>query len=218
MALFLDSAIADEALSASQLGWVRGITTNPTLLAKSPLPVSLTLEKLASLNYVEIFYQVTSTDFDSAWAESRTAFKLLTNKTVLKIPATQMGFRVAAAFRSEIPVAITGIYHPSQAIVAKEVGAKYAIAYVNRATKLMGDGLSLVRSMAAVVSDSPTEIFAASIKSASEAVAAMEAGARHLTLPLSVLQSLAVDELSEQTFADFRANGCGLIDDNEKAV
>ncbi|PSB04873.1 transaldolase family protein [Merismopedia glauca] len=210
MTLFLDSALIEEAQSTSQLGWVKGITTNPTLLAKSPLSVALTLEKLALFNYTEILYQLTSTDFDRALAEAQTAFKLLTSKTVLKIPATAVGFRVAASLQHQIPVAITGIYSPAQALVAKEVGAKYAIAYVNRATRLMGDGLSLVRSMANVLSDSQTEILAASIKSPTEAVATIEAGAQHLTLPLTVLQSLAVNELSEQTFIEFNANGCGL--------
>jgi transaldolase len=212
MALFLDSALIDEAQLASQLGWIRGITTNPTLLAKSPFSVALTLEKLGSFNYHEVFYQLTSNDFDRALAEAQTAFEILTNKTVLKIPATAVGFRVAASLKDRIPVAITGIYSPTQALVAKEVGAKYAIAYVNRATRLLGDGLSLVRSMANVTADSSTEIFAASIKSPAEAVATIEAGARHLTLPLTVLQSLAVNELSEQTFVEFDTNGCGLGD------
>jgi transaldolase len=210
MALFLDSALIDEAQLASQLGWVKGITTNPTLMAKSPLSVALTLEKLRSLGYTEIFYQLISTDFDSAFTEAKTAFQLLANKTVLKIPATAMGFRLAASLTHQIPVAITGIYNPAQALVAKEVGAKYAIAYVNRATRLLGDGLSLVRSMANIVADSSTEILAASIKSPAEAVATIEAGAQHLTLPLTVLQSLAVNELSEQTFVEFNTNGCGL--------
>lgn len=210
MALFLDSALVDEAQLASKLGWVAGITTNPTLMAKSPLSVGLTLEKLSSFNYTEIFYQLVSTEFDRALAEAEAAYKILTAKTILKIPATEVGFKVAAALKSQIPVAITGIYSPAQALVAKAVGAKYAIAYVNRATRLLGDGLSLVRGMANIVADSDTEILAASIKSATEAVDTIAAGARHLTLPLDVLQSLAVHELSEQTFIDFNANGRGL--------
>jgi len=57
---------------------------------------------------------------------------------------------------------VTAIYSPAQALVAREAGAKEAITYVNRATRLLGDGLALVREMATVLKDSKTEIIAAS--------------------------------------------------------
>jgi len=71
--------------------------------------------------------------------------------------------------------------------IAAEAGAKYAIAYVNRASRLQGDGLKLVQEMAQILRGSQTEILAASLKSPQEAAAALLAGANHLTLPLSLL-------------------------------
>jgi transaldolase len=89
-------------------------------------------------------------------------------------------------------------------------GAKCAIVYVNRATRLLGDSFSLVQNMANVLKKSNTEILAASIKSPSEAVKTLLAGAHHLTLPFDVLQAMAVHELSQQTVDEFAKKGRGI--------
>jgi len=86
-------------------------------------------------------------------------------------------------------------------------GAKCAIAYVNRATRLLGDGFALVQDMADVFKKTNTEILAASIKSPSEAVKTLLAGAHHLTLPFDLLQAMAVHQLSPQTVDEFSKNG-----------
>ncbi len=210
MAIYLDSAIAFEAEVASQMRWVKGITTNPTLLAKSELPPETTLKKLAALTSGPVFYQLMASDFDPMLAEGRKAFEIVGKQMVLKIPATVIGFQVVACLSPEITCSVTAIYSAAQAAVAREAGAKIAIAYVNRATRLLGDGIALVRDMASVLSGSNTEILAASIKSPQEAAAALQAGAHHLTLPLSMLQAMATHELSEKTIAEFAKNGIGL--------
>jgi transaldolase len=74
---------------------------------------------------------------------------------------------------------------------------------VNRATRLLGDGLALVGEIAAVLGNSPCEILAASIKSAGEAAATVTAGAQHLTLPWAILASLAHHPLTEQAMDEF---------------
>ncbi|MBU7586531.1 MAG: transaldolase [Nostoc sp. TH1S01] len=211
MSLFLDSAIAAEAEAAKKLGWVKGITTNPTLLAKSPLPVETTLKQLAQLTTGPVFYQLMAAEFEEMVAEGRAAFELIGQQTVLKIPASLVGFQVVAELAPEIPCAVTAIYSAAQAAVSQEAGAKYAIAYVNRATRLLGDGIALVLEMASVLKGSNTEIMAASIKSPQEAVASLQAGAHHLTLPLAMLQSMTNHELSAQTIDEFAENGRGIL-------
>ncbi|ALF56062.1 transaldolase [Nostoc piscinale CENA21] len=211
MTLFLDSAIAAEAQAAKKLGWVKGITTNPTLLAKSPLPVETTLKQLAELTTGPVFYQLMAAEFEEMVAEGRAAFKLIGQQTVLKIPASLVGFQVVAELAPEIPCAVTAIYSAAQAAVSQEAGAKYAIAYVNRATRLLGDGVALVQEMASVLKGSNTEIMAASIKSPEEAVASLQAGAHHLTLPLAMLQLMTNHELSVQTIDEFAENGRGIL-------
>ncbi|WP_446397021.1 transaldolase family protein [Coleofasciculus sp. E1-EBD-02] len=208
--IYLDSALVSEAKTVEKWGWVKGITTNPTLLAKSDLPPETTLEQLAAISPGELYYQLMATDFQGMVAEGRKAFEIIGEKTVLKVPATAVGFQVVAHLSPEIPCSVTAIYSAAQAAVATEAGAKYAIAYVNRATRLLGDGLALVQEMATILQDSPTEILAASLKSPAEAAGALIAGADHLTLPLEMLNAMTTHNLSEQTIDEFAQKGRGL--------
>lgn len=208
--IYLDSAIIEEAKMAVNFGWIEGITTNPTLLKKSDLSPEETLTQLTVISPGELYYQLCATDFDSAIAEAKQAVKIIGNKTVLKIPATELGFRITAHLSSDIACSVTAIYSPAQAAIAAAAGAKYAIAYVNRATKLLGDGLALVREMAAILQGSDTEILAASLKSPSEAAATLQAGADHITIPLNILQQMTTHELSSKTVDEFRTNGIGI--------
>jgi transaldolase len=210
MALYLDSAIASDAEIVKSWGWVKGITTNPTLLAKAKTQPETTLAHLASLTSGPVYYQLLASDKKSMIAEGIKAFTIIGSQTILKIPATPLGFEVVATLSSEITCSVTGIYSPAQAVVAKEAGAKIAIAYVNRATRLLGDGIALVRDMASVLQGTDVEILAASIKSPEEAVASLQAGANHLTLPFTMLHSMANHALSHQTVIDFADGGIGL--------
>lgn len=208
--IYLDSAIVAEAEIVKQWGWVKGITTNPTLLAKSDRSPEETLTQLAAITPGELYYQLYATDFDSMVAEAKTAYELIGEKIVLKIPATEIGFRVTAYLSSEITCSVTAIYSAAQAIVAQEAGAKYAIAYVNRATRLLGDGLALVRDIAEVLKGSETEILAASLKSPEETKNAIKAGAHHVTIPMSILQQMTTHDLSNKTAEEFQQKGTGI--------
>lgn len=209
--IYLDSALITEAQIVKNFGWVKGITTNPTLLAKSDFSPQETLKQLADLSPGELYYQLSATDVESMIAEGQQAFGIIGSKTVLKVPATQVGFQVVAYLSKEIPCSVTAIYSAAQAAVASEAGAKYAIAYVNRATRLLGDGLKLVREMSAVLQGTGVEILAASLKSPEEASAALQAGAHHLTLPLTILQAMTTHELSEKTVEEFNQQGRSLV-------
>ena len=209
--LYLDSALIEEAQQVQNFGWVKGITTNPNLLAQSPLSAAETLTQLAQLSPGELYYQLMGTEVETMIAEGHQAYQLIGEKTVLKIPATAKGFQALAQLSSDIACSVTAIYSPAQAAIAAEAGAKYAIAYVNRASRLQGDGLKLVQEMAQILRGSQTEILAASLKSPQEAAAALLAGANHLTLPLNLLKAMTTHELSEQTVAEFNRQGRGLV-------
>ncbi|MEL6580724.1 MAG: transaldolase family protein [Cyanobacteria bacterium J06621_12] len=213
--IYLDSAILSEAETAVAMGWVKGITTNPTLLKKSPHTPEDCLQQLATICPGELYYQLCATDFDSMIREGHRAAELIGNKLVLKIPATELGFRVTAHLAREITCSVTAIYSPAQAAVASEAGAKYAIAYVNRATRLLGDGIALVQSMAEILHHSPTEILAASIKSPQEAAATLAAGAHHLTVPMDILRAISTHELSLKTVTEFAEGGIGISISNQ---
>ena len=208
--IYLDSALIHEAQEAIEMGWVKGITTNPTLLFKSNLSPEETLIKLTKITPGELYYQLTSSDFESMVKEGKKAYSIIGEKTVLKVPATLIGFKVVAHLSSEINCSVTGIYSPAQAVIASEAGAKYAIAYVNRATRLLGDGLALVRMMKELLKGSNTKILAASLKSPEEAYMALKEGADNITIPLTLLKKMTTHELSLKTVEDFNKNGIGI--------
>lgn len=209
MAIYIDSAILKEVEAARSLGWVRGVTTNPVLLAKAGGEVQAVLADLACLEMGPLFYQLVSPTLEGMHKEMELAAKIVGPALVLKVPPTQTGFQFVSQC-VEYPCCVTAVYSPAQALVACEAGASYVAVYVNRATRLLGDGLQLVRGVAEILKNSGTEIIAASVKSADEACASLSAGARHLTLPYTVLASLMLHPLSEKTLAEFRAEGTGL--------
>jgi transaldolase len=210
MAIYIDSAIIKEVEAARSLGWVHGVTTNPILLAKAGGEARTALESLARLEMEELFYQLVSTTLDDMLKEMERASKIIGPALVLKVPPTQVGFQFVNQC-PDIPCCVTAVYSPAQALIARESKARYVAVYVNRATRLMGDGMQLVRDAAEILKYSRIEILAASVKSAEEACASLSAGAKHLTLPHEVLVSLLVHPLTEQTVAEFQSKGVGLI-------
>lgn len=210
MAIYIDSAITEEVEAAQSLDWVRGVTTNPVLLAKAGGEAREVLSALVRLNIGSLFYQLTSATLDGMFEERRLAADLVGPSLVLKVPPTENGFRFVAQCR-EFPCCVTAVYSPAQALIASEVKARYVAVYVNRATRLMGDGLKLVRDVAEILKHGETELIAASLKSSEEACAAIFAGAHHLTLPYQVLMNLAVHPLTEETLAEFHVRGTGIF-------
>jgi transaldolase len=210
MAIFIDSAKLRDIEEALQLGWVSGVTTNPVLMAKAGISARTLLKDIALLTTGPVFYQLVSETFEEMITEADHAQELLEERLVVKLPPTDLGFKVCTQLSSRIPCCPTAIYSPAQAIVAVEAGAQYLALYVNRATKGLGDGIQLTREIAQVLRESQTELLAASLKSQEEAIQAFNAGAHHLTMGLSTLQELSKHPLSSQAVAQFKQDGSGL--------
>jgi transaldolase len=234
VAIYLDSAIPDEARQAMSLGFVRGITTNPSLLAKVKRPTTEVLHELCGICTGPVFYQLTAPTVSDRLAEGERI--LLLNEEMkrddekafqewqrrlaedeapsikqfgrigLKIPASTENMALVAEFSARgVEVAVTAIFSLAQAYLASEAGATYVLPYVNRTTRLRGDGLAFVRELARVciAVDRGTKVLAASIKSPQEAVGAVLAGAQHVSMPLPLLLAMGQDPLSDQAVADF---------------
>jgi transaldolase len=209
MGLFLDSANTEEVQKAVELGFLSGVTTNPTIMAKANDDPMSVIDGICRISPGPVFYQVTARTPAEREREGREFFDISREKVVLKIPATTENMALMAKLSADIPCAATAVYSGAQTLVACEAGARYVIPYVNRATRLLGDGCKLVVEMAAVLkmSGSPVEILAASIKSAEEATLAMLAGAHHLTLPMDILLSLGNHPLSDAAIEEFGRAG-----------
>ncbi|MBN2536681.1 transaldolase [candidate division WOR-3 bacterium] len=209
MGIFLDSASVSEARRAMALGWVGGITTNPTLMARAEGDPATIIRRLGEVSPGPVFYQVTGSSLAAREDEGRRFHALDPDKVVLKIPASTENMALVVRLSPEVPCALTAVYSGAQAWVGCEAGARYVIPYVSRATRLQGDGLGLVTEIAQVLDacESEAEMLAASIKTPEEAIATLLAGARHLTLPLELILRLADHPLSEAAVAEFNRAG-----------
>jgi transaldolase len=200
----------DEVKDALGLGFVSGVTTNPTIMAQAGASPRTVISAICAATEGPVFYQLTARTPAEREREGRDFAALgRQDQVVLKIPATTDSMALIQLLSRDIPCAATAVYSAAQALAANEAGADYVIPYVHRATRLLGDGLKLVRDIRQLLDcfEDPAAILAASIKSAEEAVAAVVAGADDLTLPLEVLRQLGNHELSDQAVAEFSRAG-----------
>ncbi len=212
MAIYLDSARPVDAERAAALGFVVGATTNPTLVAASGLTAADVVSTLCRLLPGTVFHQLTADTVAEREAEAHRFAGLVPGRVGIKIPTTTENLALARRLASAgLVVGMTAIFSAAQVVIAAEAGARYVIPYVDRSTRLLGDGLALVREMRSVVDavapggGSAIEILAASIKTPDQAVATLLAGAHHLTLPLAVLEAMGEHELSRATIEEFAA-------------
>jgi transaldolase len=188
-----------------RLGFVAGITTNPTLMAQVDRKPADIIAELADICTGPVFYQLTAATVIEREAEARRILALRSN-VALKIPMTTENLVLAAKFIEEgAKVGMTATYSAAQTYLTCEAGITYSIAYVNRSTRLQGDGLALVSDMRAVIDacETPTEILVASLKTTSDVARAVIAGAHHVTIPLSLLIEMGNHPLSDQTVEEF---------------
>jgi transaldolase len=203
MALYLDSADVGEARLAAELGFVAGVTTNPAIVAKAGRRAEAVIADLCTILPGTIFHQVTSPPGSTLEAEIE-RFRAVSAQVAFKIPCSLEYMRVVHGLAQQgVIAAVTAVYSAAQAYTAAQAGARYVIPYVNRATRLCGDGPALVAEIAAVLEGSSCEILAASIKSPAEAVDTLLAGAEHLTLPWEVLAAMAEHPLTELALEEF---------------
>ncbi len=205
MSLFLDSADAEDARQAHKLGFVAGITTNPTLIARTGRPALEVIAELCTIIPGPVFYQLSGPHFAAMLAEVEQAKAISPAQVIMKVPCTLEGLRLVHHFRDRVLCAVTALFTPAQAYLAAEAGARYIIPYVNRSTRLLGDGPALVHQMVEVLAHRKVEVLAASLKSPEEAVAALQAGAQHVTLPLPVILQMAESPYTAQALAEFEA-------------
>jgi transaldolase len=207
MAVLLDSASVDDAVTAAGLGFVHGITTNPALMARETGdPLSHLERLLAAFPAGPICYQPTGTAYAAMNDEARAAAALAPERVVAKLPATLDAIRLAGALRDDgIRCALTAVYSPAQALLAHEVGCVWVIPYVDRAARHSAVGV--VEGLAAILTrlQSSTRILAASLKSAPQVVESILAGSHDVTAPLEVLNALPAHPLTESAVREFAA-------------
>ncbi|TET51666.1 MAG: hypothetical protein E3J64_06445, partial [Anaerolineales bacterium] len=211
MAIYLDSASVSDAQKAAALCVVRGITTNPTLLAQESDPPEAVIPALCQV--IEdglVFYQLNRSSLRAREGEAHRFLALQPGRVGLKIPCTTEDLALLARLSAHgIVCAATAVFSAHQAYLACEAGARYVIPYVNRASSEGISGLTLVRELAEVcqATGGNATVLAASLKTPEQAVAAVLAGAADITVPLEQLVALGEHPLSRQAVQEFAKAG-----------
>lgn len=208
MAILLDSASLDDAAAAARLGFVRGITTNPALMARETKePLAHLARLLEAFPEGPICYQPTRSGYAEMAEQARAAAALAPDRVVAKLPATLEAITLAAELRQEgIDSALTAVYSPAQALLAHEAGCMWIIPYVDRAARHSAGAVVVEQAAILEQLDSPTRILAASLKTAPQVVESILDGAHDITAPLDVLRALPAHPLTESAVCEFAAH------------
>ena len=210
MSLYLDSANLDDVREAANLGFVRGATTNPKLLANAGhTDFYKAMEEICPLLPGTVFYQLITESLEEMRQEYR-VFRSVAPNLGIKIPCTLTGLQFAKEISRESIVAVTAVFSPAQAYLAGEAGARFVIPFVNRYTRLTGSGEELVSDIAIVLQGSRCQVLAASVKSAREAVGILQAGAQHISLPLAVIKEMSESPFTRTAIEEFNQALKGL--------
>ncbi|MBC7323141.1 MAG: fructose-6-phosphate aldolase [Acetomicrobium sp.] len=209
MKLFLDTANINEIEKGLEWGVIRGVTTNPSLVAKEgSISFRQHVKKIAEIVKGPVSAEVISTDTDEMIAEARSLSSLDPN-IVVKIPMIQNGIAATKKLSSEgIPVNVTLVFSPQQALLAALAGAAYVSPFVGRLDDIGEDGIGLVRDIAQIFSihNIKTEIIAASIRHPRHVFDAVVAGAHVVTLPFNVLEQMFNHPLTDKGLKKFLAD------------
>lgn len=205
MALYLDSAMVEEAQRAWDLGLAVGVTTNPALVARAGRPALDIVRDLVRIGEWDVFHQLTGRTAEALLDEARRAADIAPGQVVLKIMVSLPNLELVAR-HDEFRWAVTGIGSAAQGLLALEAGAEYVIPYVNRITRGGGDGIQVVAEIAALAEavDNPGDILAASLKSPQEVADVIMAGADHVTIPWALLEEMARHPVTDAADEDFR--------------
>jgi len=207
MSLYLDSASVEHARRVAELGFIAGITTNPNLIVRTGRAAGEVVPELCdALGSGLVFHQLTAPTVEEREAEARRFAALRPGRVGLKIPCTTENLALLHRLTGDgFTCAATAIFSAHQAYMACEAGADYVIPYVNRSTRLQGDGPALVADLVAVAqaAGGHAQVLAASFHSLGEIVDAVLAGAHHVSVSLELLLAMGRHLLSEQAIADF---------------
>lgn len=210
MRFFVDTANVDEIRKANDMGVICGVTTNPSLIAKSGRNFEDVIKEITSIVDGPISGEVKATTTEAAGmiAEGREIAKIHPNM-VVKIPMTVEGLKAVKVLASEgIKTNVTLIFSANQALLAARAGATYVSPFLGRLDDISVRGVDLIREIADIfaVSDIETEIIAASVRNPIHVTDCALAGADIATVPYSVIEQMTKHPLTDAGIAKFQAD------------
>ena len=205
MKLFIDSADPKEIADCAATGLIDGVTTNPSLAAKTGLNFLKSLERICAMVPGSISAEVLAVDADGMIAEGERFAKVAKNVTI-KVPLTWDGLKACRALSDKgHKVNVTLCFQPVQAMMAAKAGAAYISPFIGRLDDAGQDGMELIREIRHIYDnyDFKTEILAASIRHITHVREAALAGADVATLPPALFRQLIQHPLTDKGLAAF---------------
>ena len=199
MKIFIDSADINEIREANSLGVVDGVTTNPSLVAKTGKDFATVIGEIVAEVDGPISAEVISTDRDGMLAEARKLAKIHKN-IVVKIPMTADGLRAVKILTAEeIRTNVTLVFSANQALLAAKAGATYISPFVGRLDDISHYGMEIVSPILDIFGNYgyDTEVIVASVRNPLHVLDAARMGADVATIPLSVINQLLRHPLTD---------------------
>ncbi|MCC7536668.1 MAG: fructose-6-phosphate aldolase [Deltaproteobacteria bacterium] len=205
MKIFIDSADVKEIRDAAAMGLVDGVTTNPSLVAKTGRPFADVIRDIVEIVNGPISAEVLSTDYEGMMGEARSLAKVHPN-IVVKLPLIPEGLKATRTCSQEgIKTNVTLCFSATQGLLAAKAGATYISPFIGRIDDAAGDGMEVVEQLVAIYRGYgfETQVLAASIRNPTHVVRAALMGADVATIPYGVLLQLAKHPLTDVGLAKF---------------
>ena len=201
MKFFVDTADVTEIADLAASGLLDGVTTNPSLIAKSGRDFFEVVSEICHVVEGPVSAEVAATDYDTMLAEGRKLAGLAENIAV-KVPLTPAGLKTCRMLSQDgIMVNVTLCFSANQAILAAKVGASFVSPFVGRLDDIASDGMNLIAEISEIYANYPnfsTEILVASVRSPMHIAESAKMGADVATVPAAVLWSLFNHPLTDK--------------------
>lgn len=205
MKFFIDTADVREIREAHELGLVDGVTTNPSLIAKSGRKFEEVIREIVSIVDGPISAEVVSLDHEGMLAEAKELVKIHQN-IVIKVPMTPEGLKATKALTAlGIKTNVTLIFTPMQALLAAKAGASYVSPFVGRLDDISQDGMGIIEEIRTIFDNYGymSEIIVASVRNPIHVLNSALIGADIATIPYSVMIQLAKHPLTDAGIKKF---------------
>ena len=209
MKFFVDTADVAEIKDLAATGMLDGVTTNPSIIAKSGRDFFEVIKEICGIVEGPVSAEVTATDVKGMIKEGEKLAAIAKN-VAIKVPLTWDGLKACKHFTSQgTMVNVTLCFSAAQALLAAKAGATFVSPFVGRLDDIGQDGMQLIDDILTVYAqydDFETEVLVASIRNPTHVVTAAMMGAHVATLPPSVLKQLVSHPLTDKGLAAFLAD------------
>ena len=198
MRFFIDTANVDEIRSAAKMGFICGVTTNPSLVAREGRDFNEVIREITEIVDGPISGEVISLDAENMIKEGREIAKIHRNM-IVKIPITAAGLEAVHTLSKEgIKTNVTLIFSATQALLAARAGATYVSPFLGRLDDIGADGLTLIEDIAQIfdIHGIETQIIAASVRHPMHVIECAKAGADIATVPYKVFMQMIGNPLT----------------------